>query len=146
MKRRDVLPLLGGAVAVWPLAARAQQRSIPLVGLLVGSSPANEAEKLAGFREGLERLGYVEGRTIRLEVRYAEGVPERFDSIARELVALAFAHLANGGAIILDNSEGYGFFDTLQEKGWQRVDFYGFAPGVSLRRSRPSFGGESIAA
>ena len=99
MKRRDVLPLLGGAVAVWPLAARAQQRSIPLVGLLMGSSPANEAGKLAGFREGLERLGYVEGRTIRLEVRYAEGVPERYGSLARELVALAPALIACVGRV-----------------------------------------------
>ena len=99
MKRRDVLPLLGGAVAVWPLAARAQQRSIPLVGLLMGSSPANEARRLAGFREGLEALGYVEGRTIRLEVRYAEGVGERYGSLARELVALAPALIACVGRV-----------------------------------------------
>ncbi len=88
MKRRDVLPLLGGTVAVWPLAARAQQRSFPLVGLLMGGSQVSEAPRLAAFREGLEGLGHVEGRTIRLEVRYAEGIPERYGSLARELVAL----------------------------------------------------------
>ncbi len=80
MKRRDVLPLLGGAVAVWRLAARAQKRAIPLIGVMMGSSPANEAGMLGAFRQGLEGLGYVEVRTIRIEVRYAEGVPERFAS------------------------------------------------------------------
>ena len=89
MKRRDVLPLLGGAVAVWPLAARAQQRSIPLIGVLMGGKAANEARAFGLFREALEGLGYVEGRTIRLEPRYAESVLERVGSLARELVALA---------------------------------------------------------
>src|SRR5215469_5505042 len=89
MTRRRFLAALGAAAIAAPLAALAQQyKGIPRIGVLMGSSPSVEAEGLAAFRGGLEKLGYIDGRTIVIEPRYAMGRRDRFDSLARELVAL----------------------------------------------------------
>jgi len=92
MERREFITLLGGAAAAWPLAARAQQsEGIRRVGVLMGY-PENDLEGpafFAAFREGLEKLGWVEGRTIRFDTRWA--APEDAEArrrFAKELVAL----------------------------------------------------------
>jgi putative ABC transport system substrate-binding protein len=90
MRRREFITLLGGAVT-WPLVARAQQDGpIPHVAvLLVGQEDDPDLRaRLAGLRSGLERLGWFEGRNIRITYRYAEGKPDRFQPLAKELVAL----------------------------------------------------------
>jgi putative ABC transport system substrate-binding protein len=87
--RREVITLLGGAAA-WPLAARGQPQQMRRVGTLMASAedtPETKAQ-LAGFRQGLERLGWVEGRNIRIDYRFAAGRTDRFQSLAKELVAL----------------------------------------------------------
>jgi putative ABC transport system substrate-binding protein len=90
MNRRGLLSVLGGAALAGPIAAVAQQPAgIPRIGVLMGANPSDEAAKLGAFRGALERLGYVDGQTIQIEARYAMGQPDRFDSLARELVALA---------------------------------------------------------
>jgi putative tryptophan/tyrosine transport system substrate-binding protein len=90
MKRRRFLAALGGAALVQPAAAVAQQPAgIPRIGVLMGANPSDEAAKLDAFRGALEKLGYIDGQTILIEVRYAMGHPDRFGSLARELVALA---------------------------------------------------------
>jgi ABC-type uncharacterized transport system substrate-binding protein len=90
MKRRTVLAALGGAAFVRPIAADAQPAAgVPRIGLLMGSSPSDEATKLDAFRGALEKLGYIDDQTILIEVRYAMGQPDRFASLARELVVLA---------------------------------------------------------
>jgi len=89
MNRRRFLASVGGAALAGPIAAQAQQPTgIPRIGLLMGANPTDEAAKLDAFREALEKLGYVDGRTILVELRYAMGQPDRFGSLARELVAL----------------------------------------------------------
>jgi ABC-type uncharacterized transport system substrate-binding protein len=94
MNRRRFLGALGAALAE-PIAAVAQQPTgLPRVGVLMGSSPSVEAAKLDAFRGALEKLGYIDGQTILIEVRYAMGKPDRFGSLARELVALAPAVIA----------------------------------------------------
>jgi putative ABC transport system substrate-binding protein len=89
MNRRDLFALVAGAAAAWSLAARAQQKVMPVIGVLMGSTPRSEAAKLGVFRAALKQLGYVEGQTIVIELRYGEGQPDRIGMLARELVALA---------------------------------------------------------
>src|SRR6185295_10636724 len=88
MKRREFITLFGGAVAAWPLVASAQQtKKVSRVGFL-WDGPDVFPDALEAFRQGLRELGYVEGRTIAIEYRWAEGKPERMRELAEELVRL----------------------------------------------------------
>ena len=87
MRRREFITLLGGAAAGWPLAARAQRGGkLPTIGLLSASSADTVPENRAAFVRRLQELGWIEGRTVAIEYRYAEGRPERFSEIAAEFV------------------------------------------------------------
>src|SRR5262245_38610039 len=89
VKRRDFITLLGGAAAGWPLAARAQQAGkLPTVGLLVATTLLVESPRVAAFVQRLRELGWIESRTVAIEVRYADGRNERFAEIAAEFVRL----------------------------------------------------------
>ena len=86
--RREFIAALGGAVA-WPLAVRAQPRTMQVIGLLVGQSSATLTGPLAAFRQGLSEAGFVEGRNLAIVYRSAEGKPERLPALAAELAAAA---------------------------------------------------------
>jgi putative ABC transport system substrate-binding protein len=95
MNRRRFVSALAVVALAAPIAAVAQQPTgIPRIGLLMGANPSDEAAKLAAFRGALEKLGYTDGQTVLIELRYAMGQPDRFGSLARELVALAPAVIA----------------------------------------------------
>jgi putative ABC transport system substrate-binding protein len=88
MKRREFITLLGGAVAAWPLAVRAQQQRIRRIGVLDTQSSKLNAPNIDALRRGLRELGYVEGKDLVLEYRSADGQGERFPKLATELVDL----------------------------------------------------------
>ena len=88
MRRREFITLLGGAAA-WPLAARAQQaQKLPTIGFLGGSTPSVDGHRVTALLQRLRELGWIEGRTVAVEVRWAEGRTERYAEIAAELVRL----------------------------------------------------------
>ena len=88
MQRRAFITLIGGAAATWPLAARAQQPAVPLIGIINAGSAASTTKGYEAFRGELQKLGYVEGRNIRYEYRFADGFLDRLPGLAEELVRL----------------------------------------------------------
>jgi putative tryptophan/tyrosine transport system substrate-binding protein len=89
MRRREFITLLGGATVVWPLAARAQQSGkLPTIGFLGATAPTAQMQWTAAFVQRLRELGWIEGRNVAIEYRWAEGRAERFTDIAAEFVRL----------------------------------------------------------
>jgi putative ABC transport system substrate-binding protein len=86
MRRREFITLLGGTVVAWPLAARAQQAGIPVIGFLNPTTPEALAEPMRGLRQGLKDAGFVEGENLTIEYRWADNQAERLQAMAAELV------------------------------------------------------------
>jgi putative tryptophan/tyrosine transport system substrate-binding protein len=100
MRRREFIFALSGTVAVWPLAARAQQPALPVIGFIRTTSPEDSAPYLEAFRKGLGETGFVEGRNVTIEYRYAHDQFDRLPMLAAELVQKRVAVLvATGGTV-----------------------------------------------
>jgi putative ABC transport system substrate-binding protein len=102
MRRREFFTLLGGVAGAWPHMARAQQPGkMQIVGFLVGGTPSSHGRLVVAFAERLRELGWTEGRTVALEVRWSEGRYERFAEIAAELVRLRVDVIVTSGAAVV---------------------------------------------
>jgi len=97
MRRREFISLLGGAAAAWPFISRAQQPAMPVIGYFSGRSPVSDVPMLSAFRQGLNETGYVEGRNVAIEFRWAEGRYDRLPELVQDLVRRKVAVIVTSG-------------------------------------------------
>jgi putative tryptophan/tyrosine transport system substrate-binding protein len=100
MRRRKFITLMGGAAVAWPLAVRAQQTAMPLIGILATASPEANSARLRAFREGLQAAGYVEGQNVKTEYRWAEEGSGRIPELAAQLLDHKVAVLVAAGGTV----------------------------------------------
>src|SRR6202162_3835352 len=148
MNRRRLMLMLGGAAAAWPLAVRAQQKAMPVIGFLDLASPSPSAPSLAAFRQGLSETGYVEGQNVAIEYRWAEGSYDRLPAFAAGLVgrkvdvivAGPAAHAAKNATstipIVFTSGDavGYGFVASLARPGGNLTGVSFLNPGLNPKR------------
>src|SRR5262249_21855774 len=122
LRRREFITLLGGAAAAWPLAARAQQAAMPVIGFIYSASPDPVAHRLRAFRQGLKETGYVEGENIVIEYRWAQSRIDRLPEMVTDLIRRQVTVLTamSGGAAVAGKA-GQTTIPTLSVAGQEPV-------------------------
>src|SRR6516225_7693796 len=135
MIRREFMALLGGAAVAWPLAARAQQPAIPVIGYLSVGSPESDASRLTGLRRGLNQTGYVEGRSLVIEYRWAGNQADRLSALAADLVQLQVAATASIPIVFIVAADPvqFGLVASLNRPGSNLTGFNDFAGEVGAK-------------
>jgi putative tryptophan/tyrosine transport system substrate-binding protein len=151
VKRRELLSLLGGAAAAWPLVARAQQAAMPVIGFMSSGSPGPLRRQIAAVHEGLKEAGYVDGQNVAMEFRFAEGQFDRFPALAADLVRRQVAVLmatSNAGALAAKQATATipivfsvggdpvttGLVDSLHRPSRNMTGVYQFTAGLEAKR------------
>ena len=98
MKRREFITVVGGTIVTWPLAARAQQ--VPVIGALYSVSAADWTDNIANLRRGLSEAGFIEGRNVAIEFRWAEGQFDRLPAMATDLISRKVTVIVAGGSVV----------------------------------------------
>ena len=151
MKRREFITLLGGAAAAWPLAARAQQPALPLIGFIPSGSAGPLRQQVAAFREGLKEAGYVDGQNVTVEYGFAEGQLDRFPALVSDLVrrqasVLAVTSIAGARAAkqatttipvvfsVGEDPVAAGLVESLNRPGGNLTGVHQFTTGLEAKR------------
>ena len=153
IQRREFITLIGAAAATWPLAARAQQPAMPVIGYLNNGSPESDASRLTGLRRGLSQTGYVEGRNLVIEYRWAGNQADRLPALAADLVQLSVSVIVSPGMVatltakaattsipivfgIANDPVQFGLVASLNRPGGNLTGFNAFAVNSGPRGSR----------
>src|SRR6201981_2576126 len=120
MRRREFITIFAGALGLWPLDARAQQSAIPVIGFLSSASPKPYAGRVAAFRKGLNESGYIDGKDVAIEFRWAKGQYDRLPVFAADLVRQKVAVIVSSGGRRGPLREGSHLFDTDRDGEWHR--------------------------
>jgi putative ABC transport system substrate-binding protein len=133
MKRREFMTLFGGTAVAWPLAVRAQQSTVPVVGFLSSRAPGENETILVAFRRGLKEVGYVEGQNVAVEYRWADNQYDRLPALAADLVGRQVAVIVSNGPPITTAKAATSMIPIVFAVGFDPLTF-----GLVTSLSRPS--------